>query len=256
MSNNKSLYERIASSPFNSVVGGGDPMQVARAHVHILSSIPELVRAGAILDFGCGIGRTMPILFDTIGNIKLKLDGCDISSEFIDECRRIYSDRPFRFFKIAGQNEHYAAYNTSKEDDAVPDEYYDAAYSFSVFTHLDVEMAASVLKVVAKKLRPAGYYYFTLFRIDEEFIPVINGNASPIFKFNNKVKETDTQFSGRRDDKLAFAAIAKSTIERLLLASGFKIIFYRSGAWRGLPSENLHDAYLVQRTGHGLSDHV
>ena len=248
MSESISQYDEINGSTLNSAVGGGNAEEIANAHANILISFEQLTSAYAILDYGCGIGRTMPILFDHLPSNKVELDGCDISMDFIEECRRINKERSFRFFLISGDNPHYRPFQVGcgeEGQDNVPVSFYDFAYSFSVFTHVDLDGASKIFGNIRRFVKKGGAYYFTLFRLDDESRSVINNNASS-FSFSNKVSESDEVYFAHDVDKYAFAALKQEALEVMLDRMGFRIEGFFPGAWRGIVTHNLHDAYLVK----------
>ncbi|HEY2531484.1 MAG TPA: class I SAM-dependent methyltransferase [Xanthobacteraceae bacterium] len=243
------FYESIEAKANNLAVGGGNAFAVGNAHTHVLSEIMNFTNVKKIMDFGCGIGRTMPILYEHLGKSDLVLDGCDISNEFIGQCRALYTNYPFRFFKILSENSRYARYVTSTEDEGIPESFYDAAYSFSVFTHLTVKLARETLVRVAKCLKSGGQYYFTMFRIDQDSAAVINsGGENSQFKFSAKVAPSDTEYFALASDPLAFAAIARPQMETAIDDAGFFLVRFVPGAWRGIPqAPNMQDGCLVRK---------
>jgi SAM-dependent methyltransferase len=235
------------STTLNRAVGGGDPAIVGAAQANILASFAAF-RVDRILDYGCGIGRTMPALYQALGGSPgLRIDGCDISHDFIVEARRLHADLPFRFFSVSGNNPHYSMFGTNKASEEVPAGQYAAAYSFSVFTHLTIPMARETLCRVYSALRPGGHYYFTLFKLDFEALNVIHTNSSQSFKFTNPVSSPDVEYFADALDPLAFVALPETQIVNAISSSGFEVINYIPGAWRNSPAPNIHDAFLVRK---------
>lgn len=247
--NTETVYDRLAASTYNSAVGGGNAAEVSRRQAHILHQLAPIRSASRTLDFGCGIGRTMPGLLDLRRGEEFILDGCDISQDFVDECRRIHAGLPFRFYRVPGTNEHYDQFKTSAAAPAaLPDvDSYDAAYSFSVQTHVDQGGAIAILNGVKRYLRRGGHYYFTLFRLDKQAEGVINANSSPAFRFQNRVTLDTSTFYAADKDRFAFTALEQGELEQGIYDSGFSVVQYMPGGWRGYPADNLHDAYLVRK---------
>jgi len=244
----ETLYERIDASENNKSVGSGEAFYVADSQTKVLMEALEFGQATTVLDYGCGIGRTMPMLFEKTGK-RLQLDGCDISQQFIDECRALYTAYPFRFYKIFAENPHYTRYDVSQREDKLPDGYYDLAYSFSVFTHLNLEMAAPTLARLHACLKPQGRYYFTMFRLDESTINMINAGTSPVFGFSNRVEDSAKEFFAHDSDPFAFVALPSAAIEEKIHAAGFRIVRFIPGTWRGITASNVHDAYVIEKSG-------
>lgn len=245
----ETIYDRLAGSPYNGAVGGGDPADVSRRQAQIIHQLAPFRTARTVLDFGCGIGRTMPALHELQATDGFVLDGCDISQEFIDESRRIHASLPFRFYRIPGTNEHYDRYDTSKTAaSALPaSDFYDAGYSFSVLTHVNLAGASSIFEDIKKYVRTGGHYYFTLFRLDRQSKKVINDNASPAFRFRNRVAPDTKTFYAADKDKYAFTALDHEELEDSIYRQGLAVVQYMPGAWRGYPADNLHDAYLLRK---------
>lgn len=243
------IYQRMDLSGANSAVGGGHPFEVAKAQVNaLLQAVPNLSDCDRILDYGCGIGRTMPALFERLNRHGLQLDGCDISKSFIDEARVLHRESMFNFFKIAGLNDHYLKFELSEDSEEIPASSYDAAYSFSVFTHLTLEMASNTLKFLENVLAHDGLYYFTLFRLDPESVALINaGGNEGSFRFEVPVSDDANEYFAIPHDPLAFAALGHQAIEESIQLSGFKVEDFIPGAWRGMPAANIHDAYVIRK---------
>lgn len=141
------VYDEVEASKFNAAVGGGSAKSAGINQSRILMSLDGFDKANKLLDYGCGIGRTMPAL-STLIRKDVRIDGCDISSDFIAECRRLYRNYGFTFYKIASRNEHYDKFGTFDISEDIPSNFYDYAYSFSVFTHLSLSMVSEALKGV------------------------------------------------------------------------------------------------------------
>jgi SAM-dependent methyltransferase len=241
------VYRAVAQSKFNQSIGGGDPGEVGARQSDILIALDRMSEADTILDYGCGIGRTMPALLAKLANPVARLDGCDISEDFLEECKLLYRQFDFRFFKISAENEHYEKFRTTSVAEPMPKNYYDYAYSFSVFTHFDLAMSSKTLTFIKDLLKISGRYYFTMFRIDDQSKPVIAQNASPAFKFQAPYNEHEKEYFAIPSDKFAFAAMAQDSIEYEIARSGFKTLMFHPGAWRGISAGNIHDGYLIEK---------
>ena len=101
----------------------------------------EIDSLDAILDFGCGCGRTIRH-FRTLK--KAKLYGTDINPKLIDWCSR---NLPFARFGM----------NPLRPPLVYPAEAFDLVYAFSVFTHLPESLQFSWMRELSRVLRPAGY---------------------------------------------------------------------------------------------------
>jgi SAM-dependent methyltransferase len=101
----------------------------------------EIDSFDAILDFGCGCGRTIRH-FGTLK--KAKLYGTDYNPKLIDWCNR---NLPFGRF---GMNQLHPPLVYSGKA-------FDLVYAFSVFTHLPESLQLSWMRELSRVLRPAGY---------------------------------------------------------------------------------------------------
>ena len=101
----------------------------------------ELDRLGAILDFGCGCGRT---LRNFAGLKNVRLEGTDLNPELIGWCR------PNLGFARFGLNQLEPP--TRYGDGA-----FDLVYAFSVFTHLPEPLQHSWMAELRRILKPGGY---------------------------------------------------------------------------------------------------
>lgn len=101
----------------------------------------EIESFEAILDFGCGCGRTIRH-FQTLKETSLY--GTDYNPKLIDWCGR---NLPFARFRL----------NQLHPPLVYPDETFDLVYAFSVFTHLPETLQFSWMKELSRVLSPAGY---------------------------------------------------------------------------------------------------
>ena len=94
-----------------------------------------------VLDFGCGIGRPMLMLF---ANYKIPTHACDVNKSAID------------FLKT--QKEAMPALFHSNFDPPLPytENSFDAIYSISVWTHLEKADEEAWLKEMRRILKPGG----------------------------------------------------------------------------------------------------
>ena len=106
----------------------------------------EIDSFDAILDFGCGCGRTIRH-FRTLK--KAKLYGTDYNPKLIDWCSH---NLPFGRFGV----------NQLHPPLVYPAEAFDLVYAFSVFTHLPESLQLSWMGELSRVLRPAGYLVISI----------------------------------------------------------------------------------------------
>jgi ubiquinone/menaquinone biosynthesis C-methylase UbiE len=127
-------------------VGGRyeDLLDIAAAHRrHIDELLPKdwTYRDKSVLDFGCGVGRTMAAYYDLVDQTEIV--GCDIHRPSIEWAAQAMSP-PFEFF-------------VCDEEPPLdqPDERFDLIYACSVFSHLTDGWARWLVEL-HRVLRPGG----------------------------------------------------------------------------------------------------
>ena len=98
----------------------------------------------AVLDFGCGLGRTLRHL----RALPWSLSGCDVDAESIAWTRKALPEVPF-------EN------NGTMPPLPYGDDSFDAVYAISVFTHFDPRGQAAWAQELARVLRPGGLALIT-----------------------------------------------------------------------------------------------
>lgn len=97
-----------------------------------------------ILDFGCGLGRTLRALPDS----HWQLHGCDIDGALIEWSRQML---PACQFEISA-NLPPLPY---------PNRQFDVVYAVSVFTHFDAAMQAQWAEEISRVVAESGYFLLT-----------------------------------------------------------------------------------------------
>jgi ubiquinone/menaquinone biosynthesis C-methylase UbiE len=115
---------------------------------HILSQSGFLIQPShRILDFGCGAGRMIRWLGDSVEGCEVW--GVDIQSEHIMWCQQHLSP-PFKFATV-----------TTAPHLPFEDRYFDLIYCGSVFSHID-DLADACLLELKRILQPGGRLYITV----------------------------------------------------------------------------------------------
>ena len=154
----KSRFERapdglpVPPRELRSLVSG-DPRDTVSSFLHMgslcASRIVETLRKNgtdihslhAILDFGCGCGRTIRH-FRSLRHPKLY--GTDYNQMLIDWCKR---NLAFVRFDV----------NQLQPPLIYPDENFELIYAFSVFTHLPPALQKRWIQELSRTLKPNGY---------------------------------------------------------------------------------------------------
>jgi SAM-dependent methyltransferase len=100
---------------------------------------------GAVLDFGCGVGRIMRYWNTTQGP---RWHGTDYNPQLIEWCRNNLKFAEFRVNTLSGKLSYES-------------ESFDFIYVFSVFTHLNERLQFFWINELLRVLKPGGYLYFT-----------------------------------------------------------------------------------------------
>jgi SAM-dependent methyltransferase len=101
------------------------------------------VRAGAVLDFGCGTGSATPHFLEVLK--AERIIGVDASRRSLDVARRNYSRMNAEFFPF---------------DDFVPAAEIDVAYCNGVFHHIEPHQRPASLDYIYRSLRPGALFSF------------------------------------------------------------------------------------------------
>ena len=101
----------------------------------------DVQRLRAVLDFGCGCGRVTRNWARIQGPA---IHGCELSQEQIDWCKRNLTFAQF-------------TRNALNPPLGYPDETFDLAYAFSVFTHLPEKLQFDWMGELFRAIRPGGY---------------------------------------------------------------------------------------------------
>jgi SAM-dependent methyltransferase len=101
------------------------------------------IRAGTVMDFGCGTGSATPHFFEVLK--AERLIGLDTSGKSLDVARREHSHGSAQFFSF---------------DDFIPSAEVDLAYCNGVFHHVPPDERAASLDYIYRSLRPGALFSF------------------------------------------------------------------------------------------------
>ena len=104
----------------------------------------ESNRAPLVLDFGCGLGRTLRFLTGT----GWHLEGCDVDRHSIEWAGRAFPEQSIR----ANEPEPPLPY---------PDHRFDGLYAVTVFTHFDRHQQSQSAAEIARVVKPSGLALIT-----------------------------------------------------------------------------------------------
>ena len=251
------IYAAIAESEMNKWVGSGDPEIIGRGNfTSIIESLP-LERHSAVLDFGCGIGRTSAALAEFL-DAGGQLVGSDIVPGEIQFCREQF-DSVFpnaSFHCVRASNPHYDSriaetentVNTMDEDEffLMHNNSFDLTVAFSVFTHFSPVMSARYLSALGEVTKPSGHLFLTWFLDHPD-------NPAQFSGLPARLREGET-FSDPSGD-LLFALFSPAHVARLAASAGLMIERIPYGSWRGagwrvvpLKGQHFQDVVIFRRT--------
>jgi len=185
----------------------------------------------SILDIGSGIGRTAISLTEYL-NSNGNYEGFDVVKSGIDWCNsKIHKDFPnFNFKYVPLFNDLYNNSSLKAEEFVLPyeNETFDKVFSFSVFTHMQINEIQNYFNQINRVLKNNGMAFSTFFLYDdesEEFISKKEGFNFPVQKngyrlMNNKVKSGNI-------------AIHKDKLKQMMSDENLTIVNIYDGFWKG-----------------------
>jgi len=176
---------------------------------------------GAVLDFGCGVGRIMRHWSTTQGPAW---HGTDYNPELVDWCKNNLKFSEFRVNTLSGELPYEA-------------ESFDFIYAFSVFTHLNESLQFFWINELSRVLKPGGYIYFTTH--GEYYFPELTPEEEKQFQ-SGRLVIREQQESGSN-----FCAVFHpSSYVHEKLAQSFIVVDFIPG---GEQSDSLHDVHLLKK---------
>lgn len=235
------IYAAMRASDMNAWVGGADPELVGVHTYEILRRHMAMWPGSRILDFGCGIGRVTLKLLSERPDLA-RVTGVDIMPPVIDFCDvHIAPAFPNVDFQLLSDtNDHYdrhiagrAAAPMSKAEFTRRSEgVYSAAYAFSVFTHVDVDDFAPLLRFVGSLLPRHGQFLFTAFVLTPSSRRALaSGEVKRRFP-KGGFSDDGRVFVGDHKDRLAFIAYDMTLLEEMIVEAGLIPATIEYGGWR------------------------
>ena len=233
------IFEKMRQSEMNDWVGGSDPEAVGTAQAAMVNSLISINNDSKVLDFGCGIGRTIAALLK--GSEPVELVGMDIMPPVIDFCKENFKTlgRQMTFEVVSDDNDHYdhlKGQGNSKPRDQLISEYgenFSTGYALSVFTHVAADDFVSILKFVADMLAPGAEFLFTCFCLTPYSRYMVEEKQS-LFPLEGGVYQKDKcVFIGNVADPLAFIAFDRTEIERMAWEASLVVTKVQHGVWMG-----------------------
>ena len=239
-SEHAAIYDVMRGSELNEWVGGGDPEVAGEISASIVARHIPSYGETRLLDFGCGIGRVaLGVLRHMPGRVQVT--GFDIVPRLVDFCNAEIASHydNVNFELVADQNAHYERYKSeavARSRDELLGRYassFDAAYAFSVFTHVDAGDFVDHLRFLSALVKPGGRVMFTAFALSAFARQQIEaGRTQPPFS-NARYEENGEVFVGNTDDRLAFIAYDVKRLDAMMWDAGLIPWAAEYGMWRG-----------------------
>jgi SAM-dependent methyltransferase len=185
----------------------------------------KLEELGAVLDFGCGCGRTARRWADLRGP---ELHGCDYNPKVLRWCQE---NLPFMEFRK----------NSLEPPSPYPDDSFDLVYALSVVPHMSETLAPRWMADFARILRPGGLLMLTTHGDAERHL--LQGrrtgarydSGEPVTLGNERATGTNT-----------CAAFHPPSYVRERLLAGFELVASVPG---GTDPRSVQDVYLARLPG-------
>lgn len=207
-----------------------DYLEQGQHQLIMLKDLAGLQPNHNVLDIGSGIGRTAIALTGYL-NHKGSYEGFDVVERGVQWCKeRIHKENPnFNFKYVPLFNDLYNTATLKATEFIFPyeDNSIDVAFSFSVFTHMQIEEIQHYFNQINRVLKPGGICFSTFFLYDdlsEEFISTKKDFSFPVKK-NGYMLMNDTVKSGN-------IAIHKNKLFQMLSESHFEQVKIIDGFWQ------------------------
>jgi SAM-dependent methyltransferase len=200
-----------------------------------------LTRRSAVLEIGCGLGRTaFPLRY--LLSSEGRYDGFEIARQKVEFLARTFTPAfpNFRFTWADVRNTYYNPAGRVEPAEyrfPYPDRHFDIVYAASVFTHMVPENAAHYLQETARVLRPGGRALVSVFLLDhyDPARPRPLGFARDDFRFDHAYGGWGDEFrTVVPENPEQMTAYRRSLLERLARQAGLRFAApVVPGLWSG-----------------------
>ncbi len=207
-----------------------DYLMQGQNQLQMLKEYANLEPSHQVLDIGSGIGRTAIALTSYL-NKDGSYEGFDVVERGVQWCNsRIHKEHTnFKFKYVPLFNDLYNTATLKASEFVFPyaDNTIDVAFSFSVFTHMQIEEIQHYFNQVFRVLKPGGVCFSTFFLYDdasEEFISTKKDFSFPVEKNGYRLMN-DSVKSGN-------IAIHKNKLFHMLSQEHFEQVKIIDGFWK------------------------
>ena len=207
-----------------------DYLKQGQHQVEMLKEYAKLQPHQSVLDIGSGIGRTAIALTEFLDQ-NGSYEGFDVVESGVDWCNsRISKENSnFNFKYIPLFNDLYNTAKLKATEFVFPyaDNSIDVAFSFSVFTHMQIEEIQHYFNQIKRVLKPGGVCFSTFFLYDEsseEFISTKKDFSFPVERNGYRLMN-DSVKSGN-------IAIHKNKLFQMLSEEHFEEVKIIDGFWK------------------------
>ena len=205
-------------------------IEQGRRQLDLLKTHINVKPDDTILDIGSGIGRTAIALTEYLkpeGNYK----GFDVVKLGVDWCNskigKDFSNFEFKYVPLF--NDLYNTSNLKAEDFDFPynKNSFDKVFSFSVFTHMQIDEIQNYFKEIHRVLKSDGLAFSTFFLYDD----TVEHHISKENKFKFPVKKNGYRLMNE-EVKSGNIAIHKTTLKAMLAKENLEIVNIIDGFWK------------------------
>ena len=211
-----------------------------------LTILTGLKREGAVLELGCGHGRTARGLLAYLRSPG-RYVGLDVNARRIDDARtRLAAGRPnfeFVWADVRNDQDNPGGRDAATYKFPFADASFDVVYAASLFTHLLPAETLNYLRESRRVVRQNGRCLFSFFLLDHYRGP--GTTISPLYEFDHPLPaHTGVAV---RDPHYPDAAISYSlaTIEHFAQTSGLRVAKVLPGLWSESPGWAVHEQDLL-----------